>query len=389
MAGAYSVKRAAPPLLRYATPLPYEEAPLPLMLRNNQIQPGWGHDSAHIVAAWLFVLAGLVFLMALIGAITRLSGSGLSIAEWRPVVGVLPPLSEAEWKRLFALYQETPEFRIHNSWMLLEDFRTIFWWEWVHRLWGHLIAIAFAGPLVWLWATRRISPDFRRRLLGLLLLGGAQGVVGWLMVASGLVDRPAVSHYRLALHLGLAMLIFAALIRTALGLVCVDGTALAGDRKPWFQARVTLGLTLITIAWGAFVAGKDAGLAASDFPTVNGYWLVPELAGGLTALVENEVAIQWMHRVLALGTFVLTILFWLRLRDGRFGEQVAWLGRLLVFAVLLQATMGALTVQTHVAHAPAVLHQAGAFVIIGLWAAMFHFLRWPVTGERLARASGV
>ncbi|HYD31496.1 MAG TPA: COX15/CtaA family protein, partial [Azospirillaceae bacterium] len=175
--------------------------------------------SARAVAGWLLLCAALVFAMAVIGAITRLTESGLSMVEWKPLIGVLPPLSEAEWNRVFDLYRRTPEYRLHNAGMSLAAFKGIFWWEWFHRLWGHLIGAAFAGGLAWFWAQGRIARGLRRPLLGLLALGGLQGVIGWFMVMSGLVDRPWVSPYRLALHLGMAVLIYALLLRLALGVL--------------------------------------------------------------------------------------------------------------------------------------------------------------------------
>jgi len=160
------------------------------------------------ISAWLFACAGMVFVMAVIGAITRLTESGLSMAEWRPLIGALPPLGEAEWNRVFDLYRQTPEYRFVNAGMTLDGFKTIFFWEWLHRLWGRLIGLAFALPLVWFWLTGtvrdlRAGPSVTWALVGLLGLGALQGVMGWIMVQSGLVDRPSVSHYRLAAHLGL------------------------------------------------------------------------------------------------------------------------------------------------------------------------------------------
>ena len=154
----------------------------------------------------------MVFAMAVIGAITRLTGSGLSMVEWRPLIGALPPLSEAEWQRVFDLYRETPEYRLRNAGMGLDAFKQIFFWEWFHRLWGRSIGLVFALPFAWFWMTGRIARPLLPRLAGLLVLGGLQGLLGWFMVKSGLVDRPSVSHYRLAAHLGLAVLIYGLLM---------------------------------------------------------------------------------------------------------------------------------------------------------------------------------
>ena len=161
------------------------------------------------VAAWLLLCAALIFAIVLVGGITRLTRSGLSIVEWQPLIGVLPPLSHADWEALFAKYRETPEFRLVNFAITLEGFKGIFWLEYIHRLWGRLIGFAFLLPFLWFWVRGRLPKGYWPTLLGLFVLGGLQGLVGWVMVASGLVDRPSVSHYRLAAHLGLAIVIYA------------------------------------------------------------------------------------------------------------------------------------------------------------------------------------
>ncbi len=180
------------------------------------------------LALWLFGVTGMIFLMALIGAITRLTESGLSMVEWRPLIGTLPPMTDAEWQRVFDLYRETPEYRLKNAGMGLEAFKEIFFWEWFHRLWGRLIGVAYAVPYAVFLALRAIPRGWHLPLLGLFLLGGLQGVVGMWMVESGLVDRPAVSHYRLATHLGMAMLLYA---------LCLA----AGVRGGWPFGRLVVG----------------------------------------------------------------------------------------------------------------------------------------------------
>ena len=168
---------------------------------------------------WLFFTAFMVFTLAIIGAVTRLTESGLSMVEWKPLIGAIPPLSQEEWNRVFGLYQATPEFIHKNSWMELEDFKKIFFWEWLHRLWGRIIGLVFALPMIWFWIKGQIPEGYKVKFVGLLLLGGAQGAMGWFMVVSGLNDVPEVSHYRLAAHLGLALLVFVLLLWMAFDFV--------------------------------------------------------------------------------------------------------------------------------------------------------------------------
>jgi len=333
------------------------------------------------IASWLLFVAGMVFTMAVIGAITRLTESGLSIVEWQPITGAVPPLNEAQWMAEFEKYQRIPEYQLVNKGMSQEDFKRIYFWEWLHRLWGRLIGLAFLVPLVWFWAKGRIPRPLRPRLAGLFALGGLQGVVGWYMVQSGLADRVDVSHYRLALHLGLAILIYALLIGTALGLL--------EDRRPhqWTAApkglkvhgHIALALLAATIGWGAFVAGQDAGLAAADFPTTNGHWIPPEVGfGGWISLVEEAVAVQWAHRVLAAGTLLAVVAFWVRAKSAE--GRVAWAARALLLATLAQFALGIGTVQSQVSIPVAALHQANAMVLVALFVWTLHEMRGPRRG---------
>lgn len=323
------------------------------------------------VAIWLLGVAAMVLAMALIGAITRLTGSGLSMAEWRPVVGVLPPLSQDEWDRVFALYRQTPEFRVYNSHIDLSGFKTIFFWEWLHRLWGHLVALSFALPALWFAFRRRLPAGWGMRMAGLFALGAAQGGVGWFMVLSGLADRPDVSHYRLALHLGLAALIFALLLASAWRLLDPGPhprqRAAAAGLAP--HARIAFGLTAAVMVWGAFVAGLDAGLAYNTFPDMAGRWLPPEIAN-LTPLwlnaFENTAAVQFIHRWLALAAaLVILALCWRVRRRDLLGPAHA-LAAALALAVAAQVGLGIATLLSGVALPLAAAHQGGAFVTLGV-----------------------
>lgn len=332
------------------------------------------------IAWWLLACAGMVLAMAVIGAITRLTESGLSMVEWKPLIGILPPLSDAEWNRVFDLYKGTPEFRIFNNRMDLAGFQEIFWWEWFHRLWGQVIGFVFLIPFLRFWVQGRIAPGLWPKLAGLFLLGGLQGVVGWFMVRSGLVDQPNVSHYRLALHLGMAILICGLLLRTALSLF--DPLPLAGWRPEAASlrrhARWALGLVAVTIVWGAFVAGSRAGYAYNTFPLMEGHLIPPEI-GTLTPWwhnpFENTAAIQLIHRGLALLTgFVVVALsarVWLTRLPGRAGPAALAAGGV----VLAQIALGVATLLTVVWIPVAAAHQAGAILVVSTLVWLLHELR--------------
>ncbi len=332
------------------------------------------------IAVWLLLCAGMVFAMAVIGAITRLTESGLSMVEWKPLIGILPPLTEAEWNRVFDLYRETPEFRIYNAWMDLEGFKRIFFWEWFHRLWGQLIGFVFLLPFVWFVVRGQVPRALAPRLVGLFLLGGLQGVIGWFMVMSGLVDQPHVSHYRLALHLGVAILIYGALVRVALGIL--DPNPLAGWRPEAGilrrHARWALGFVAVTIVWGAFVAGIRAGFAYNTFPLMAGHVVPPEvwnLTPWWINAFENTAAVQFLHRALALvtGAVVLALAWrvWAAGLPGGAGRVAALLGGM----VVVQIALGIATLLTKVAIPVAAAHQGGALLVVGLLVWLLHELK--------------
>ena len=332
------------------------------------------------VARWLLVCAGMVFAMAVIGAITRLSESGLSIMEWAPLAGILPPLSAAEWQRLFELYQQIPEYREENLGMTLSEFKTIFWWEYVHRLWGRLIGIVFLLPFLWFLITKRLSRRMTGHLIAVFLLGGLQGGLGWFMVASGFAERTDVSQYRLVLHLGVAIVIYAYLILLALGLRQAEPPA-SPDRRAG-QLRHGLGvlllLILMTMLSGGFVAGLNAGMTYNTFPLMDGR-LVPEGYGMLSPwpknLFENIAAVQFNHRVLAVASVVAALGLW---AWGRRLDLAPNAGRLLAglggFA-LIQLSLGIWTLLAVVPLWLGAAHQAGALVLFSLGLATWFHLR--------------
>ncbi len=331
------------------------------------------------IAWWLLLCAAMVLAMAVIGAITRLTESGLSMVEWKPLIGILPPLSEAEWNRVFDLYKGTPEFRIFNNRMDLAGFQEIFWWEWFHRLWGQVIGFVFLIPFLRFWIQGRIAPALRPKLAGLFLLGGLQGLVGWFMVKSGLVDQPNVSHYRLALHLSMAILIYALLLRTALGLL--DPQPLAGWRPEAAglrrHARWALGLVGVTIVWGAFVAGSRAGYAYNTFPLMEGHVIPPEI-GTLTPWwhnpFENTAAIQLIHRTLALLSGLVVLVLAARVMLARLPARAAQAATAAGGMVLVQIGLGIATLLTVVWIPVAAAHQAGAILVVSMLVWLLHEL---------------
>ena len=333
------------------------------------------------IGYWLLVCCAMVFAMVVIGGITRLTHSGLSMVEWKPLVGVLPPLSEAEWLRVFGLYQASPEYQQLNQGMSLAAFQGIFWWEWFHRLFAHLIGVVFAGGLLWFWLRGHVSRELRPRLIGLLLLGGLQGVVGWLMVASGLVDRPAVSHYRLAAHLSTALVIYGFLLWQALDLLQPRATSGAAAGASGLRWRLVLALVLavVTLVWGAMVAGLHAGLIYNTFPLMGGV-VLPTDAWFLTPawinVFENPTAVQFCHRWLALVTGVVVLAYWLRSRaTAGLAPRTRLIAVLLGSMVVVQIGLGITTLLLVVPVSAAATHQAGAFALVGLLVWALHDLR--------------
>jgi len=338
-------------------------------------------DSARAIAWWLLACAAMVFAMAVIGAITRLTGSGLSMVEWRPLIGALPPLGEAEWQRVFDLYRVTPEYRLINAGMELDAFKRIFFWEWFHRLWGRSIGVVFALPFLWFWLTGRIARPLLPRLVGLLLLGGLQGLLGWFMVKSGLVDRPSVSHYRLAAHLGLAVLIYGLLVWQAWILL----TTAAPVSAPGLRRHIAISLVLaaLTMLWGAFVAGLDAGLAYNTFPLMDGRLLPPESWNLIPTWInpfDNTALVQFIHRWLAITTGIAVLALWVRGRNAQPTLRSAMTVAAII--VVAQVALGIATLLLEVPVWLGAAHQAGALVLLTamLWC-LFRTRRPPAVPD--------
>ena len=315
------------------------------------------------IARWLLAVAALVFLMVVVGGITRLTESGLSITEWKPITGAIPPLTHDQWMDAFRLYQQTPEYQEINRGMSLSDFQFIFFWEWVHRLLGRLIGLAFALPLLWFAWRRAIPAGYGPRLVALLALGGLQGAIGWWMVTSGLSERTDVSHYRLAVHLLTALFIIGGLVWTALDLLALarDPAARLAALRPF--ALFVLLILLAQLMFGAFTAGLDAGYVSNTWPLMNDR-LVPDgiqWLGSLWATVSSDpYLVHFIHRWFAwIAAIALILLARRAKRAGRRGASIA-----INATVGTQVALGIATVVSGIALPLAVLHQAvGALVV--------------------------
>ena len=324
--------------------------------------------STRPVAVWLLTVCAMLAVMVALGGATRLTGSGLSIMEWAPLSGALPPMSHAEWERLYHLYQQIPQYKLLNEGFGLEGFQRIFWLEWMHRLWGRLIGAVFFVPLVWFAVRGQISRRLVPRLVGLFALGGLQGLVGWIMVASGFAaDSTAVSAYRLVAHLALALLLSAALLWPALGLLSEGAAAQRAAPLPRRLLRAVCVLVPLTILAGGFVAGTHAGFTYNTFPLMDGH-LVPEGYAALHPwarnLFENIPAVQFDHRLLATLTVIATLgAVAAGLRSGARGAtRTALLA--LAGVVGLQYLLGIATLLLVVPVALGALHQLAAVGVL-------------------------
>ena len=331
------------------------------------------------VAWWLFVCCAMVFVTLVVGGVTRLTHAGLSIVEWKPLIGALPPLTDAHWQELFAKYQQTPEFRLRNHDMTMDGFQFIFWWEWAHRLSGRLIGVVFFLPYLWFLLRGQLRGTLALKVLGFFLLGGLQGAMGWYMVQSGLVDDPRVSQYRLAAHLGLAFLIFGLMFWTALGLLQPRMQQTAVSPAPTFTCRLgaaLIALVFVMVLSGALVAGIHAGLAYNTFPLMNGNFVPPEiflLEPWWQNFFSNMATVQFDHRLIAWALMALVPWFALRVWQQNPQARVAALHLLLWLPV--QVGLGIATLLLKVPLPLAAAHQAGAMVLFGLLLWTNHALR--------------
>lgn len=323
---------------------------------------GAGRDRP--VGLWLGACALVIFGMILLGGVTRLTGSGLSMVEWRPLLGVLPPLTEADWQAVFAKYRQFPEYQQVNRGMSLDGFKVIFLYEYLHRLLGRLIGLLFALPLLFFAVRGYLRPGLLLPLLGLLVLGGCQGLLGWYMVQSGLIDRPDVSQYRLTAHLGLAVLIYGCLLWLIFDLLAAPPSRRRSPLAPW--ALAFAGLVYLMILSGGLVAGTDAGYAYGTWPRMGPGFVPAGLYGGEPAWLaafEDVTTIQFNHRVFAYLLAVLAaglVLAVLRRERARRVRAGAWL---LLAALALQLSLGIATLLSGVAVPLAAGHQGGAVLL--------------------------
>ena len=329
------------------------------------------------VATWLLVVCALVFAMVVLGGVTRLTGSGLSMVDWRPVVGWLPPLSDAEWQASFEMYRQSPEFQKVNSDMDVEAYKGIFWLEYLHRLLGRLIGVAFLVPFI-VFAVRGYIPrrDWPKYLL-MFVLGGLQGVLGWYMVKSGLVDNPHVSQYRLTAHLVAAFTIYAYMFWVALSLLNpIDRPKRHALYRRTFWLTV---LICVTIVSGGFVAGLKAGKIYNTFPMMGEHWIPPGLAALdplWRNLTENMTTVQFDHRLLAIATFVAVLVYWHCARRTEMPVHARKASNALLHTAILQVALGITTLLLAVPIILGAVHQAVAMLLFTIALYLCHGLRY-------------
>ncbi len=342
----------------------------PAMLRRNE---RW-------VAAWLIACCALVFSMIVVGGVTRLTHSGLSIVEWQPIVGTLPPLNEEQWQRTFDLYKLTPEFKQVNFAMSLSEFKGIFWWEYFHRLLGRAIGFVFFVPYAVLLLRRRLHGPLAWRLLGIFVLGGLQGAMGWYMVKSGLVDDPRVSHLRLTAHLAIAFVILAAMFWVALDLLSPRTPGRSDPRTDGLRriADALVVLIFLLMLTGGLVAGIRAGFAYNTFPLMNGHVVPPEifmLDPWYLNFFNNMATVQFDHRLLAWLLAFLVPWYWWQANNAGLNARARLAAHLLLAVLAVQVTLGISTLLLVVPIPLAAAHQGGAVLLFAAALYNAHALR--------------
>ncbi len=331
------------------------------------------------IAVWLFICCATIFAMVVLGGVTRLTGSGLSMVEWEPLMGVLPPLSHQQWQETFQLYQQFPEYKINNYSMNLEEFKSIFWFEYSHRLLGRAIGLIFIVPLLYFIITGQVRKSLIPKLTGMFILGGLQGLMGWFMVKSGLVQDPHVSQYRLTAHLALAFIVYAYIFWVALDLFFSRPDSLS-KTVPGMLKRFSLLLTLfifITVLSGGFVAGLKAGYVFNTFPLMGGQ-LIPESIFALSPIwknfFENMATVQFDHRIMASILFILVPLFWLTATRQDIPPRARVGVHLLLAMLAVQLGLGISTLLLHVPVPLAAAHQGGALILFTITLFVTHEL---------------
>jgi len=338
------------------------------------------------IAIWLLVCCATIFAMIILGGVTRLTGSGLSMVQWEPIMGILPPLNQSEWDETFRLYQQFPEYKLKNFAMSLDDFKSIFWFEYGHRLLGRSIGIIFLLPFLFFLVKGKIDRVLTPKLIAMFVLGGLQGLMGWYMVKSGLVNDPHVSQYRLTAHLALAVIIYAYMFWVALDLL-VPTVADTLDNESRKLGRFSIIISImifITVLSGGFVAGTRAGFAFNTFPLMDGR-LIPagllELSPLWRNFFENIVTVQFDHRLMATILFLIIPTFWWLAIKSRPEPQLRTAVHLLLAALALQLTLGISTLLLVVPVALAAAHQAGAVLLLTASLYVSHQLRGRLAAE--------
>lgn len=343
------------------------------------MSPSLNTNRKHI-AIWLLVCCATIYAMIILGGVTRLTGSGLSMVQWEPVMGVLPPLNQAEWEEAFLLYQQFPEYKLKNFSMSLDEFKSIFWFEYGHRLLGRSIGIIFLLPFLFFLVKGRINRALTSKLITMFVLGGLQGLMGWYMVKSGLVNDPHVSQYRLTAHLSLAIIIYAYMFWVALDLLYpnVDDKLKSTNRKLGQLSLIITAIIFITALSGGFVAGTRAGFAFNTFPLMDGR-LIPaglfELSPAWRNFFENIVTVQFNHRLMATVLFLIIPAFWWLAGKSQLEPRVRTGLHLLLAALALQLTLGITTLLLVVPVSFAAAHQAGAVLLLTASLYVSHQLR--------------
>ncbi|MCH7879625.1 MAG: COX15/CtaA family protein [candidate division Zixibacteria bacterium] len=316
---------------------------------------------------WLSIVLVTIAAMVTVGGVTRLTHSGLSMVEWKPLLGTLPPITHDDWSEKFDMYKRFPEYQKLNSSMTLSEFKSIFWWEYTHRLLGRLIGVIFLVPWLYFWIKKKVPAGYNRKFAFLFVLGGLQGLLGWYLVTSGLVDNPFVSHYRLAAHLALAFFLFGATLWIILLLRGVEQTRL---QAPGLKALswLALGLISLQIIYGAFTAGLKAGFVLNTFPLMNGQLIPTDLIFNgpfWRSAVEDVFTVQFIHRALGWLVVLGILSLWFYARRFRLTTDQRLGIHCLAIAVVLQFILGVLTLIYAVPLTLAAAHQAGALALFG------------------------
>ena len=356
--------------MTYSRALSHQLSPVASALSNKTA-------SDRLIAIWLLICCVMLFAMVVVGGVTRLTHSGLSMVEWQPIVGAMPPINDAEWQAMFQKYQLTPEFKIRNFDIGVEEFKGIFWWEYFHRVLGRLIGVVYLVPFVYFLWRGKVRGTLAWKLAGIFLLGALQGGMGWYMVKSGLVDEPRVSHLRLTAHLGLAFLIFAGQFWVALDLLSPRNLRLQAPRAVARFALMLAGLVFLMVLSGGLVAGLRAGLAYNTFPLMHGHFVPPDmfvLEPWVANFIGNMATVQFDHRLIAWALALLTPALWWRISRAPVADTARIASHLLLVALAIQFTLGVATLLLIVPVALGAAHQAGALLLFAAALAVSHEL---------------